>query len=100
MFLAIQYLNIYSFHYEHMKVKYPRSDQLRLLFTDTDSLAYAVKTENIYENMAVDAPERYDFSEYPYDHPLYDPSNRKALGYFKETLAARRYYRYTFSWPS
>ena len=27
-----------------MKMKYPKEDQLKLLFTDTDSLAYAIKT--------------------------------------------------------
>ena len=43
-----------------MKVKYPHTDQLRLLFTDTDSLAYAVQTENIYEDMASDAVTKYD----------------------------------------
>ena len=36
--------------------------------------------------MAADATARYDFSEYPLDHPLYDVSNRKALGYFKDEL--------------
>ena len=62
-----------------MEVKYPHANQLRLLFTDTDSLAYVVQTDNIYEDMAVDASDRYDFSEYPIDHPLYIASNCKAL---------------------
>ena len=69
-----------------MKAKYPHADQLKLLFTDTDSLAYAVQTDNIYEEMAIDASEKYDFSEYRIDHPLYDTSNRKALGFFKDEL--------------
>ena len=84
--LELSKLHMYSFHYEHMKAKYPHAGQLKLLFTDTDSLAYAVQTENIYEDMAIDASEKYDFSEYPVDHPLYDTSNRKALGYFKDEL--------------
>ena len=74
---------MYDFHYNHMKVKYPHAGQLRLLFTDADSLAYAVQTENIYQDMASDAD---DFSEYPLDHPLYNTSNRKALGFFKVEL--------------
>ena len=37
-------------------------------------------------DMATDAADRYDFSEYPFDHPLYDASNRKALGFFKDEL--------------
>ena len=69
-----------------MKVKYPCADQLRLLFTDTGSLAYGVQTENIYKDMASDAATKYDFSEYPINHPLYDTSNRKALGFFKDEL--------------
>ena len=69
-----------------MKIKYPHADQLRLLFTDTDSIAYAVQTENIYEDMASDAAAKYDFSEYLINHPLYNTSNRKALGFFKGKL--------------
>ena len=36
--------------------------------------------------MVDDAASRYDFSEYPRDHPLYDTSNRKALGFSKDEL--------------
>ena len=35
---------------------------LRLMFTDTDSLVYAVQTEDIYIDMAGDAATHYDFS--------------------------------------
>ena len=56
--LELSKLHMYNFHYNHMKVKYPHVNQLRLLFTDADSLAYAVQTDNIYENMAVDASGR------------------------------------------
>ena len=47
--LELSKLHMYNYHYNHMKVKYPHASQLRLLFPDTDSLAYAVKTESIYE---------------------------------------------------
>ena len=85
--LGLSKLHMYSFHYEYMKQKYPYADQLKLLFTDTDSLAYAVKTDSIYADMAGD--NKYDFSEYPLDHPLYStppPPNKKALGYFKDEV--------------
>ena len=36
--------------------------------------------------MVDDAASRYDFSEYSLDHPLYDTSNRKAFGFFKDEL--------------
>ena len=42
--------HIYNFHYNHMYEKYPHPNQLQLLFTDTDSLAYAVQTEGIYRD--------------------------------------------------
>ena len=52
------------FHNNHTKVKHPRPNQLRLLFTD--SLDYDVQTNDIYKDMATDAADRYDFSEYPH----------------------------------
>ena len=69
--LDLSKLHMYNFHYNHVCVKYSRPDQLRLLFTDTDSLAYAVQTEDIEREMVGDAATHYDFSEYPLDHPLY-----------------------------
>ena len=66
--------HMYSFHYEHMKEKYPYASQLRRLFTDTDSLAYAVQTNDIYKDMAAD--NKYDFSEYPLNHQLYNTSKK------------------------
>ena len=67
-----------------MRVKYPRLGQLGLLFTDTDSLAYVVQRDDVYRDMAEDAANRCDFSEYPLDHPLYGATNIKALRFFKD----------------
>ena len=39
--LELSKSHMYEFHYNHMKAKYPQEGQLKLLFTDTDSLAYA-----------------------------------------------------------
>ena len=76
---------MYDFHYRHMKVKYP-GDRLKLLFTDTDSLCYAVKTSDIYKDMEADALEKYDFSGYPFDHSLYSAKNKKIIGMMKDEL--------------
>ena len=70
---------MYDFHYNHKCVKYSHVNQLRLLFTDTDSLAYAVQTDDIYRDMVDDDVSRYGFNEYPLGHPLYDTFNRKAI---------------------
>ena len=84
--LELSNLHMYDFHYNHMCVIYPRANQLRLLFTDTDSLANAVHTDDIYIDIVDDAASWYDFREYSLDHPFYDTSNRKALGFFKNEL--------------
>ena len=49
--LDLSKLHIYNFHYNHMCVKYPRHCQLRLLFTDTDSLGYVVQIIGIWQKM-------------------------------------------------
>ena len=38
---------MYKFHYDYIKNKYGNNS--RLLFTDTDSLLYDIKTENVYK---------------------------------------------------
>ena len=53
--LELSKVHMYDFHYNHMIAKYPHPNQLKLLFTDTDSLSYAVQTNNIYEDMVEDA---------------------------------------------
>ena len=68
-----------------MKKKYP-ADHIKLLYTDTDSLAYAIRTDDVYKDMKNDATEKYDFSEYPINHPLYSTTNRKLIGFFKDEL--------------
>ena len=50
-----------EFHYDYIKHKY--SDNSRLLFTDTDSLMYEIKTEDVYEDFSKDI-EIFDFSNY------------------------------------
>ena len=65
---------MYQFHYEYMKQKYDAN--AKLLFTDTDSLSYEVKTRDIYQDMLEDA-ELFDTSEYAQDHLLYSIKTRK-----------------------
>ena len=82
--LDLSKVHMYDFHFNHMCVKCPRHCQLRLLFMDTDSLAYAVQTENIYRNMAKDTATMISVST-P-GHVLYSAMNRNALGFFKDEL--------------
>ena len=50
---------MYEFHYKYIKRKY----DAKLLFTDTDSLVYEIKTEDVYEDFYKDK-NLFDFSDY------------------------------------
>jgi hypothetical protein len=52
-----------------------------LLFTDTDSLAYEIKNNDIYEIMKNNKTE-FDLSNFKND--LYDNTNNKVIGKFKD----------------
>ena len=80
--LDLSKLHMYSFYYDVLKAKY--GEDVGLLYTDTDSLIVDVRTEDIYEDIRQPSMKEYfDFSEYPTDHPCYDPTNAKVLGKFK-----------------
>ncbi len=72
---------MYQFHYEYMKPKYGCS--AKLLFTDTDSLCYEIKTDDIYQDMLQNV-DLFDTSEYAQDHSLYSLTNKKVLGKMKD----------------
>ena len=86
IYVGFSVLELSSCHYNHMRGKYNYSCQVRLLFTDTDSLSYTVQTGDIYRDMAEDAANRYDFSEYAFHHLLYSATNRQELGLLKDEL--------------
>ena len=75
---------MYDFHYNYIKKKY--GDKAKLLLTDTDSLMYEIQTEDFYKDINKDVKDRFDTSDYPFDHPSGIPSgiNKKVLGMFKD----------------
>ena len=46
--LDVNKVMIYEFHYDYIRNKYDNNS--RILFTDTDSLMYEIKTEDVYED--------------------------------------------------
>ena len=54
---------MYEFHYNYIKPKY--GDKATLLFTDTDSLMYEIRTEDFYKDISGDVKDRFDTSDYP-----------------------------------
>ena len=61
-------------------------DRAKLLFTDTDSLCYHVKTDDLYKDMEVNL-DCYDTSEYPRGHFLQCDNKAKVIGKFKDENA-------------
>ena len=64
---------MYGFHYDYIKNKSDKKSNL--LFADTDSLMYKIKTENVYEDFNSDK-EMLDFSNYSTKSKYYDNSNK------------------------
>ena len=64
---------MYELHYKYIKREY----NAKLLFTDTDSLVYEIKTEDAYEDFYEDKI-LFDFSDYPRDSRFFDPVNKKS----------------------
>ena len=73
--------HMYEFHYDVMKPRY--GAKAKLLFTDTDSLCYHIRTENVFEDQKARA-DLFDLSNYPKDSPYRDDTNKKVLGKFKD----------------
>ena len=53
-----------------------------LLFTDTDSLTYEIKSENVYKEF-YKCKDLFDFSNYLKDSTFYDDTNKKVIGKIK-----------------
>ena len=81
---------IFDFHYNYIKTKY--GDNAKLLFTDTDSLAYEIKTKDFYKDINPDIEERFDTSDCPTKHPseIKTGLNSKVLGMFKDEAGGKQ----------
>ena len=54
-----------------------------LLFTDTDSLTYEIKSEDVYEKN-FKHKHLFDFSNYLEDSKFFDQANKKVIGKMKD----------------
>ena len=80
---------MYDFHYNYIKQKY--GDKAKLLFTDTDSFMYEIRTEDFYKDISEDVKDEFDTSDYPPDYPSGIPSglNKKVIGMFKDEAGGK-----------
>ena len=56
-----------------------------IVITDTDSLTYEIKPEDVYEEFFMHK-RLFDFSNYPKDSDFFGYANKKATGKMKDVL--------------
>ena len=71
--------NMYDFHYNFIKKNF----NAKLLFTDTDSLTYEIKSGNVYEEF-FKWKDLFDFSNYSKDSKFFHETNKKVIGKMKD----------------
>ena len=89
--LDISKTHMYDFHYNYIKAKY--DEAAKLLFTDTDSLCYEIKTEDFYSDISADVESKFDTSEYPAEFGAIGfpvGKNKKVIGMFKDEAAGKQ----------
>ena len=79
--LELSKVLMYEFHYNYIKNEY--DNKSKLLFTDTDSLMYEIKTVDVHEDFSSNK-EMFDFSNYSTKSKYYDNSNKLVIGKMKD----------------
>ena len=81
---------MFDFHYNYIKNKYGKKSEL--LFTDTDSLMYEIKTKDFYKDISPDILTKFDTSDYNPNHKSGIPTgiNKKVIGMFKDEVAGKQ----------
>ena len=80
--LDLSKLLMYNFHYNYMLKTY----NTKLMFTDTDSLFYEIKTDNVYKDLLNDK-ELFDNSDYPKKSAFFFDENKRVIGKMKDEAA-------------
>ena len=70
---------MHDFHYNFIKKNF----DVELLFTDTDSLAYEIKSEDVYEEF-FKQNYLFDFSNFLKDSKFFNEANKKVIGKMKD----------------
>ena len=73
---------MYDFHDNFIKKNF----NAKFLFTDTDSLVYEIKSENVCEEF-FKWKDLFEFSNYSKDSKFFNETNKKAIGKMKDEFA-------------
>ena len=80
---------MFDFHYNFIKKNF----SAKLLFTDTDSLTYKIKSENVYKEF-YQWKDSFDFSNYSKDSTFYDDTNKKVIRKMKDEYGGAIIYQF------
>ena len=70
---------MYDFHYNFVRKKFDAD----LLFTNTDTFTYEIKSEDVYEEF-FKYKHLFDLSNYPKDPKFFDLANKMVIGKMKD----------------
>ena len=70
---------MYDFHYNFIKKNF----DAELLFSDTDSFTYEIKSKNVYEEF-FKWKDLFDFSNYSKDSKFFNEANKKVISKMKD----------------
>ncbi|CAB0030980.1 unnamed protein product [Trichogramma brassicae] len=89
--LDISKTQLYRFHYDFMRDRF--GSNCKVLYTDTDSLVYEIRGQNVYEVMKhKDNINEFDTFDYEKDNPFGMPllrENSKKIGLMKDELCGK-----------
>ena len=74
----------YEFHYKYIKNKF----DAKLLFSNTGSLVYEIKTEDVYEDFYL-VKDLFDLSDHPLQSKSFDSVNKKVIGKMKDEFKGK-----------
>ena len=77
--LELGKLMMYDFHYNFIKNHF----DAELLLTDTDSLTYVIKSDDVYEEL-FKHKNLFDLSNLPKNSKFFDETNKKVIGKMKD----------------
>ena len=70
---------MYDFHYNFIRKNF----DAELLFTDTDSLTFEIKSKNVYEEF-YKQKDLFDFSNYSKDPKFFNETNKRVISKMKD----------------
>ncbi|KAE9543664.1 hypothetical protein AGLY_002060 [Aphis glycines] len=86
IYIDISKTLMYDYHYNVMKKFY--RDKIELMYTNTDSLVYHIKTDDFYADLATNPSlfNRMDTANLPSAHPCYVTDRNKSPGFFSDEV--------------